>query len=55
MVLLGEGRGRIGFFADQVNLIHALVRYLDEVIKEVKLLGEHGGEASQKIMELEDL
>jgi hypothetical protein len=32
-----------------------LVQDLDEAVKEVKLLGEHGEEASQKIMELEAL
>jgi hypothetical protein len=32
-----------------------LVRVLDEAVKEVKLLGEHGEESSQKIMELEAL
>jgi hypothetical protein len=46
---------RIGCFTDQVKLTHALVRDLDEAIKEVKLLGEHGEEASRKIMELEAL
>jgi predicted nuclease with TOPRIM domain len=34
---------------------YALVRDLDEAIKEVKLLGEHEKEASPKIMELEAL
>jgi chromosome segregation ATPase len=43
----------IGCFADQVKLTRALVRDLDEAVKEVKLLGEHGEEASQKITELE--
>jgi hypothetical protein len=32
-----------------------LVQYLDEAIKEVKMLGEHGEESSQKITELEAL
>jgi hypothetical protein len=44
-----------GFFTDQVKLTHALVRDLDEAIKEVKLLGEHEEESSQKITELEAL
>jgi hypothetical protein len=52
MVLPTEGHDRIGCFADQVKLTRALVRDLDEAIKEVKLLGEHGKKASQKIMEL---
>jgi hypothetical protein len=42
-------------FADQVKLTHALVRDLDEAIKEVNLLGEHEEESSQKITELEAL
>jgi hypothetical protein len=46
---------RIGCFTDQVKLTRALVQDLDEAVKEVKLLGEHGEEASQKIMELEAL
>jgi hypothetical protein len=45
----------MGCFTDQVKLTRALVRDLDEVIKEVKLLGEHDEESSQKIMELEAL
>jgi hypothetical protein len=36
---------RVGCFADQVNLTCALVRDLDEVVKEVKLLGEHEEES----------
>jgi hypothetical protein len=55
VVLPTEGHDRIGCFADQVKLTRALVRYLNEAIKEVKLLGEHGEEASQKITELEAL
>jgi mannose/fructose/N-acetylgalactosamine-specific phosphotransferase system component IIB len=42
----------IGCFANQVKLTHALVRDLDEAIKEVNLLGEHEEESSQKITEL---
>jgi hypothetical protein len=42
-------------FVDQVKLTLALVRDLDEVIKEVNLLGEHEEEPSQKIIELEAL
>jgi hypothetical protein len=38
-----------------VKLTHALVRDLDEAIKEVMLLGEHEEESSQKITELETL
>jgi hypothetical protein len=48
-------RNHIRCFADQVKLTHALVQDLDEAIKEVKLLGEHEEEASQKITELEAL
>jgi hypothetical protein len=48
-------RNHIGCFADQVKLTHALVRDLDEAVKEVKLLGEHEEESSQKITKLEAL
>jgi hypothetical protein len=48
-------RNHIRCFADKVKLTHALVQDLDEAIKEVKLLGEHEEEASQKITELEAL
>jgi hypothetical protein len=37
---------RMGCFTDQVKLTCALVRNLDEAIKEVKLLGEHEEESS---------
>jgi hypothetical protein len=46
---------RMGCFTDQVKLTHALVQNLDEAIKEVKLLGEHEEESSQRITELESL
>jgi predicted Fe-Mo cluster-binding NifX family protein len=39
VVLPVEGRDHIGCFANQVKLTRALVRDLDEVVKEVKLLG----------------
>jgi hypothetical protein len=39
-------RDHNGCFADLVKLTHALVRDLDEAIKEVKLLGEHEEESS---------
>jgi peptidoglycan hydrolase CwlO-like protein len=45
----------MGCFTDQVKLTRALVRNLDEVVKEVKLLGEHKEESSRKISELETL
>jgi hypothetical protein len=48
-------RDHIGRFADQVKLTQALVRDLDEVVKEFNLLGEHEEESSQKIIELEAL
>jgi predicted nuclease with TOPRIM domain len=48
-------RDHIGCFADQMKLTRALVRDLNEVIKEVNLLGEHEEESSQKITELETL
>jgi hypothetical protein len=46
MVLPAGDRDRIGCIADNVKLTHALVQDLDEVIKEVKLLGKHGEETS---------
>jgi hypothetical protein len=49
------GRDHIGCFADQVKLTRALVWDLNEAVKEVNLLGEHGEESSQKITELEAL
>jgi predicted nuclease with TOPRIM domain len=55
MVMTAGGHDHIGCFTDQVKLTHALVRDLDEAIKEAKLLGEHEEESSQKIMELEAL
>jgi hypothetical protein len=48
-----EDHNHIGCFTDQVKLTRALVRDLDEVVKEVKLLGEHEEESSQKITKLE--
>jgi hypothetical protein len=48
-------RDHIRCFADQVKLTRALVRDLNEAIKEVNLLGEHEEVSSQKITELETL
>jgi hypothetical protein len=48
-------RDHIGCFTNQVKLTRSLVRDLDEAIKDVNLLGEHEGESSQKIIELEAL
>jgi hypothetical protein len=45
----------MGCFIDQVKLTRALVQNLDEAVKEVKLLGEHEEESSQKITKLETL
>jgi hypothetical protein len=55
VVLPTGDHNHIGCFTDQVKLTRALVRDLDEAIKEVKLLGEHEEESSQKITELEAL
>jgi hypothetical protein len=55
VVLPTRGHNHIGCFTDQVKLTRALVRDLDEAVKEVKLLGEHGEESCQKIMKLEAL
>jgi chromosome segregation ATPase len=48
-------RDHIGCFINQVKLTCVLARDLDEVVKEVNLLGEHEEESSQKITELEAL
>jgi hypothetical protein len=45
----------MGCFTDQVKMTRALVQNPDEVIKEVKLLGEHEEESGRKITELEAL
>jgi hypothetical protein len=55
VVMHAGDRDHIGYFTDQVKLTHALVRDLDEVVKEVNLLGEHKEESSQKITKLEAL
>jgi hypothetical protein len=55
VVLPAGDHDRIGCFADQVKLTRALVRDLDKVVKEVKLLEEHEKESSQKITEMEAL
>jgi chromosome segregation ATPase len=55
MVMPAGDHDHIGCFTDQVKLTRALVRDLDEAVKEVKLLGEHKEESSQKITELEAL
>jgi hypothetical protein len=55
VVLPAGDHDRMGCFTDQVKLTHALVRDLDEAVKEVKLLGEYEEELSQKITELEAL
>jgi hypothetical protein len=55
-VLMPAGdRDHIGCFTNHVKLTQALVRDLDEAVKEVNLLGEHEEESSQKITELEAL
>jgi hypothetical protein len=55
MVMPAGDRDHIGCFPDQVKLTRALVQDHDEAVKEVKLLGEHDEESSQKITELEAL
>jgi hypothetical protein len=55
MMMPTGDRDYIGCFTNQVKLTRALVRDLDEAIKEVKLLGEHEEESRQKITELEAL
>jgi hypothetical protein len=55
VILPAGGRDHMGSFTDQVKLTRALAQNLDEAVKEVKLLGEHGEESSQKITEMEAL
>jgi hypothetical protein len=55
VVMPAGDRDHIGCFADQVKLTQALVRDLNEAIKEINLLGEHEEDSSQKIIELEAL
>jgi hypothetical protein len=55
IILPAGGHDHMGFFTDQVKLIHALVQNLDKAVKEVKLRGEHEEESSQKITKLEAL
>jgi hypothetical protein len=55
MILPAGGHDHMGCFTDQVKLARTLVQNLDDAIKEVKLLGEHEEESSQKITELEAL
>jgi chromosome segregation ATPase len=55
VVMPAGDRDHIGCFIDQVKLTRALVRDLDEAVKEVNLLGEHEEESSEKITELEAL
>jgi hypothetical protein len=53
--MLAGDRDHIECFTDQVRLTQALVRDLDEVIKEVNLLGEHEKESSHRITKVEAL
>jgi hypothetical protein len=55
VVMPAGDHDRIGCFADQLKLSHALVWDLDKAVREVKLLGEHDEESSQKITEREAL
>jgi hypothetical protein len=55
VILPAGGCDHMGCFTDQLKLTRALVQNLDEAVKEVKLLGEHGEQSSQKITELEAL
>jgi hypothetical protein len=55
VILPAGGHDHMGCFTNQVKLTRALVRNLDEAVKEVKLLGEHEEESSRKITELEAL
>jgi hypothetical protein len=45
----------MGCLSDHVKLTHALTKDLNEAMKEIRQLGDHGEEASQRIIELEAL
>jgi hypothetical protein len=55
VILAAGGHDHMGCFTDQLKLTRALVRNLDEAIKEVKLLGEQEEESGRKVTELEAL
>jgi predicted nuclease with TOPRIM domain len=55
VILPAGSHDHMGCFMDQVKLTRALVRNLEEAVKEVKLLGEHEEESGRKITELEAL
>jgi hypothetical protein len=55
VILPARGRDPMGCFTYQVKLTRALVWILDEAVREVKLLGEHEEELTQKITKLEAL
>jgi hypothetical protein len=55
VILAAGGHDHMGCFTDQVKLTRALVRNLDEAVKEVKLLGEQEEESGRKVTELEAL
>jgi hypothetical protein len=55
VVMPAGDHDHIGCSTDQVKLTRALVRDLDEAVKEVNMLGEHEEESSQRITELEAL
>jgi hypothetical protein len=48
VILPTGGHDNMGCFTDQMKLTRTLVRDLDEAVKEVKLLGEHEEESSQR-------
>jgi hypothetical protein len=55
VIMPAGGHNHMGCFTDQVKLTRALVRNLNEAVKEVKLLGEHEEESGRKVTELEAL
>jgi HPt (histidine-containing phosphotransfer) domain-containing protein len=55
VVLPIEGHDRVGCLPDLVKLTQALTKDLDEAVKEIHQLVNHGEEASRRITELEAL
>jgi hypothetical protein len=55
VVIPTEGHDHIGCLVDQVKLAHALTQDLNEAVKEIQQLGNHGEKASWRITEVEAL
>jgi DNA repair ATPase RecN len=54
-VVVARGRDHVGYLPDQVKLNYALNQDLDEAMKEIRQVGNHVEEVSQRITKLEAL